>query len=130
MVPLPLAGAAAGAAAVEEDDPVGATTGPSTLAGAAVLVPLAVLWLGGVDATGAVHAAAAAGAAAAGAAAAGAAAAGAAAAGAAAAGAAAAAADTEPPWAGRTDTTWDTTLATGWATTEMGPAGQAPVVPA
>ena len=55
MVPLPLAGAAAGAAAVEEDDPVGATTGPSTLAGAAVLVPLAVLWLGGVDATGAVH---------------------------------------------------------------------------
>ncbi len=71
MIPLPLAGAAVGAAAVEEDDPVGATTGPGTSAGAAVLVPLAVLWLAGVDATGAAHAAAAAGAAAAGAAGAG-----------------------------------------------------------
>jgi len=76
------------------------------------MVPLAgaVLWLAGVDVTGAVHAA------------------GADAAGADAAGAAGA--DAEPPWAGRTDTTWDTTLATGWVTTEMGPAGQAPVVPA
>ena len=74
------------------------------------MVPLAgaVLWLAGVDATGAVHAN-----------------------GAGAAGVAGAAAvDAEPPRAGRTDTTWDTTLATGWATTEMGPAGQAPVVPA
>ena len=67
-----------------------------------VPLPLAVLWLAGVDATGAVHAPAA----------------------------GAAGADAEPSWVGRTDTTWDTTLATGWATTEMGPAGQASVVPA
>ena len=114
---MPLAGAAVAAVAVEEDDPADATTGPTTAAGAAVLVPLAVLWLAGVDATGATHAAAAAGAVAAGAAAAGAAAAG------------AATADAEPPWAGRTDTTWDTTLATGWVTTATEPAAQAPVVP-
>ena len=111
-IPLPLAGAAVAAAAVEEDDPADATTGPTTAAGAAVLVPLAVLWLAGVDATGAAHAAAAAGPVAAGGTAAG-----------------AATADAEPPWAGRTDTTWDTTLATGWVTTATEPAAQAPVVP-
>jgi hypothetical protein len=128
-IPLPLAGAEVAAAAVEEDDPADATTGPTTAAGAAVLVPLAVLWLAGVDATGAAHAAAAAGPVAAGAADAGAAAAGPVAAGATTAGAGAATADAEPPWAGGTDTTWDTTLATGWVTTATEPAAQAPVAP-
>jgi hypothetical protein len=124
---VPLAGAAVAAVAVEEDDPVDTATGPTTSTGAAVLVPLAVPWSAGVDATGAAHAAAAAGTAT-GAAGTVTGAAGAAT-GAAGAATGAAAVDAEPPWTGRTDTTWDTTLATGWVTTGIGPAAQVPVVP-
>jgi len=76
--------AAVGAAAIEEDDPVDATTGGGTSTGLAALVPPTVPWVAGTDVTGAgaAHGAAAT-----------------------AVGAAAVAVDAEPPWAGKTDVT-------------------------
>jgi hypothetical protein len=69
--------AAVGAAAVEEDDPVDATTGGATSTGLAALVPSTVPWVAGTDVTGAgaEH------------------------------GAAAVTVDAEPPWASKTDET-------------------------
>ena len=81
---MPGAVVAVGAAAVEEDDPVDATTRGGTSTGLAALVPLTVPWVAGIEVTGAgaAHGAAAT-----------------------AVGTAAVAVDAEPPWAGTTDVT-------------------------